>query len=50
MKVADNPTTLLLKEKIAMLEVRANTPDQKSEVARLKKQFEELSTISDTFN
>ncbi|QDK79553.1 hypothetical protein EXU85_13445 [Spirosoma sp. KCTC 42546] len=50
MKIADNPTSLLLKKRIAMLEERAITSDQKAEVARLKEKFNELSTIGDSFN
>jgi hypothetical protein len=50
MKIAHNPTSLLINERIAMLEERAVTPAQKAEVARLRKEYEELSTIGDSFN
>jgi len=50
MKIADNPTWLLLKKKLAMLEERATTPEKRAEVVRLRKEYEELSTISDSFN
>jgi hypothetical protein len=50
MRIADNPTSLLLKNKLAMLEEQATTSDERAEVARLRKKYEELSTISDFFN
>lgn len=50
MKIADNPAFQLLGNRLAMLEERAITPDQKAEVDRLKKIHLEISTLSDKFN
>ncbi|MDB5240759.1 MAG: hypothetical protein JWP57_1384 [Spirosoma sp.] len=50
MKIADNPKLLLIKDRIAIVKKRALTLDPKVEVANLKRQYVELSTMSNSFN
>jgi hypothetical protein len=50
MGIANNPSYLLIKERIAMLEERAVTPEQKAEVVKLRQEFKERVPLCDNFN